>query len=127
MTGDEIAKLAWQPTASLPAKLSLSEQLLYQAIKYIAWHYRHGLSKDEARRQKIEVLRAFDRAKYDEQYAQKTAVLWNRIDVAAMEFTGAPSIATAYNFYRAVYNLPAGWRKEPPSGSEKSTAEVAET
>lgn len=120
MTGDEIAKLAWKPTASLPAKLSLSEQFLYQTIKYIAWHYRHGLNKNEAQRQKIEALRAFDRAKYDEQYAQKTAAMWNRIDVAAMEYTKAPSVATANEFYRAVYNLPPGWRKESPSGSEKN-------
>ena len=111
MTGKQIAELAWKGT-EMPEGLKLPEQWLYQTMKLLSWHFRKGLTQEEAAKQKAEAMRAFELAMYHHDYGEKTFGLWNRISVAAGEYALNPSLETADVFFRTVYGLPEDWRKD---------------
>lgn len=112
MTGKEIMQLAWEGKPQ-PENLNQPEQLLYQTIKLISWHFKQGLPQECATAEKAEALRAYEHDKYMYEYAQRMFGFWNRLSVYFGAYALNPCEETADEFVRAVYGLPENWRKNP--------------
>ena len=111
MSGKEIAELAWKG-GELPDWMTAPEQLLYQTVRQIAWHYRQGLPAEQATREKNFALSEFERNAGSYKYYLQTCELWLRISLTAVEYTKNPSLKAAEEFFCAVHRLPADFRKD---------------
>ena len=111
MSGKEIAELAWKG-GEMPDWMTAPEQLLYQTVRQIAWHYRQGLPAEQATREKNFALREFERNAGAYKHYLQSCELWMRISLPAVEYTMNPSLKAAEEFFRAVYRFPADFRKD---------------
>ena len=103
MTPDELEDLAIQ-RAPMPELRSQADVLLFQAFRNLyEFAGRVGMSPEQGKREKAEILNAYHINKTLEDMQEATNKMWARIERAAAEYAKNPSVETADLFYKAVF------------------------
>lgn len=102
---DELEDLAFRG-APAPDLDSLAQINLFQAFRGL---YRFaasaGLTKEQGRREKQQILDAYRVNLFLEQLHESTADLWARIEKAATAYRKEPSIQAADDLIEAIYQV----------------------
>lgn len=100
---DELEDLAFRG-APVPDLNSLAQINLFQAFRNL---YRFaassGLTQEQGRKEKQEILDAYRVSLFWEQLYENTGDLWARIEKAATAYQKTPSIQTADDLIEAIY------------------------
>lgn len=103
MTPEELEDLAYRG-APMPDLRSQAAVLLFQAFRNLYdFARRVGMSPEQGRREKAEILNAYQINKTLEDMQEATNNMWARIERAAAEYAKNPSVETADLFYKAVF------------------------
>lgn len=125
MSGQEVAELAWKG-GEMPEWMAAPEQLLFQTVKQIAWHYRQGMPAEQASREKNLAIREYEKNRTLMDNYIRSNELWLRIALPSMEYATEPSLKAAEKFYRAVYRFPENWRRDQDSFTRALEREAKE-
>lgn len=97
----------------MPSGLCLAEQKTFLALRLLYAEYHKGnIAREQAALEKRKVIRQMEHELAVDKLNQKTAQLWNRIEIPAMTYAHDSTLENADKFYAAVYGLPENWRKK---------------
>lgn len=103
MTPEELEDLAYSG-APMPDLKSQADVLLYQSFRNLYdFAKRVGMSPEQGKREKSQILEAHRINKFLEDLQEDTNQMWIRIEAASVEYRKAPSIENADKLMRAIY------------------------
>lgn len=103
MTPEELEDLAVQG-GPMPDLRSQAQVLLYQSFRDLYdFARRSGMSKEQGKREKAQILEAYRINKFLEDMQEETNQMWKRIEIAASEYRKNPSVAVADKLLYAIY------------------------
>lgn len=118
MTPERIEDLAWR-NAGMPSGLNIAEQMLFQGFRRLyAYAKMTGMSAEQGRWEKGELLREFRMRQFQLKRMEKTDRMWAEIEAAANRFGKERTIENAEAFVKAVYG--AGMKQPPETGKEET-------
>lgn len=105
MTPAELEDLAFRGEP-MPDLRSLAQVLLFQSFRNLYdYAKRTQMAKEQGRREKHEIMRAFQTNKFLEDMQEETNQMWKRIELAAAGYAKAPSVESADKLYEAIYRV----------------------
>lgn len=103
MTPEELEDLAFRKMP-MPDLRSQSQCLLFQAFRHLyAYAEMVKMAPEQGRREKVEILKAYQVNKMLEEMQEQTNEMWKRIELAASEYRRAPSVEKADKLLKAIY------------------------
>ena len=103
MTVEELEDLAYNG-APMPDLDSQAQVLLFQSFRDLYdFARRSGMSKEQGKREKAQILAAYKINKFLEEMQEDTCQMWKRIEIAASEYRKAPSVELADKLLEAIY------------------------
>lgn len=108
MTPEEIEDLAFR-NHGMPDGLNAAEQMLFQSFrKLYAYAKLVGMTPEEGKAEKAELLREFRKLNGKVEYVNAKSRFWIEIEAAGIDYAKNKSMETAENFYYKVYGLAKG-------------------
>lgn len=105
MTIEELEDLAFQGKP-MPDLDSQAQVLLFLSFRNLYdYAKRVGMAPEQGRREKQEILKAYQINKFLEEMQESTNAMWKRIELTAAEYTKSPSVETADRLYEAIYRV----------------------
>lgn len=106
MTKEQLEDLAFQ-RKPLPADLRSQAQILLFLHFRNLYDYaeRTKMPPAQGRREKHEILKAYEINKALEEMQEGTNNMWARIEIAAHNYAKSPSVETADKLYEAIYQV----------------------
>lgn len=103
MTVEELEDLAYNG-APMPDLDSQAQVLLFQSFRDLYdFARRSGMSREQGKREKAQILSAYKINKFLEEMQEDTCQMWKRIEIAASEYRKAPSVELADKLLEAIY------------------------
>lgn len=103
MTPEELEDLAYNGRP-MPDLRSQAQCLLFQAFRNLYdYAKRVRMTPEQGRREKQEILKAYEINKFLEDMQEQTNQMWKRIEIAASEYRKAPSVKNADKLLKAIY------------------------
>lgn len=103
MNPEELEDLAFRGQP-MPDLKSQADTLLYLSFRNLYdFAKRVGMSPEQGKREKLQILEAHRINKFLEELQESTNQMWKGIEVAATEYRKAPSVASADNLLKAIY------------------------
>ena len=103
MTPEELEDLAYQKKP-MPDLRSQAQVLLFLSFRNLYdFAGRVQMSKEQGRREKLEILRAYEVNKFLEDMQEQTNQMWKQIELAASEYRKSPSVKNADKLLQAIY------------------------
>lgn len=103
MTPEQLEDLAYSG-APMPDLQSQADILLYQSFRNLYdFAKRVGMSPDQGKREKSQILEAHRLNKFLEELQESTNQMWIRIEIAAIEYRKAPSVENADKLMKAIF------------------------
>lgn len=88
----------------MPDLRSQAQCVLFQAFRNLySYAKRVNMSPAQGRREKSEILKAYEINRFLEDMQEKDIQRWKRMELAAAEYAKNPCVETADKFYEAVY------------------------
>ena len=110
MTKEELEDLAFQGLP-MPDLRSQAECLLFLSFRNLYdFAKRVGMSQEQGRREKLQILKAFEINKFLEDMQEDTNKMWKEIEMASIAYQKNPSIEAADRLLKAIYRTE---RKKP--------------
>ena len=105
MNVDELEDLAYNG-APMPDLKSQAQVLLFQSFRDLYdFARRSGMKPEQGKREKAQILSAYQVNKFLEELQESTNDMWSRIDAAACAYRKSPSIENADELMRALYSV----------------------
>lgn len=105
MSVEELEDLAFNGTP-MPDLRSQAQVLLFQSFRDLYdFARRSGMSKEQGKREKAQILAAYKINKFLEDLQEETNQMWQRIEIAASEYRKAPSVELADKLLEAIYTV----------------------
>lgn len=105
MTVEELEDLAYNG-APMPDLRSQAQVLLFQSFRDLYdFARRSGMSKEQGKREKAQILAAYKINKFLEELQESTNEMWKNIEIAASEYRKAPSVELADKLLEAIYGV----------------------
>lgn len=106
MTPEELEDLAFRKQP-MPELRSQAQVLLFQAFRNLYdYASRVQMPAEQGRREKKEILKAYEINKFLEDLQETTSQMWSRIEIASANYAKSPSIENADALYKAIYRTP---------------------
>lgn len=103
MTPEELEDLAYRGKP-MPDLRSQAQCLLFQAFRNLYDYARRvQMPPEQGRREKQEILKAYEINKFLEDMQEQTNQMWKRIEIAASEYRKSPSVENADKLLKAIY------------------------
>lgn len=103
MTVEELEDLAYNG-APMPDLRSQAQVLLFQSFRDLYdFARRSGMSNEQGKREKAQILSAYKINKFLEEMQEDTCQMWKRIEIAASEYRKTPSVELADKLLEAIY------------------------
>lgn len=103
MSPDELEDLAISG-GPMPELRSQAQLLLYLSFRDLYdFARRSGMSPEQGKREKAQILGAYKINKFLEELQESTSEMWKRIEAAACEYRKAPSVELADKLLEAIY------------------------
>lgn len=103
MTPEELEDLAYRGEP-MPDLRSQAQCLLFQAFRNLYDYARRvQMPPEQGRREKQEILKAYEINKFLEDMQEQTNQMWKRIEIAASEYRKSPSVENADKLLKAIY------------------------
>ena len=103
MTPEELEDLAYNGRP-MPDLRSQAQCLLFQAFRNLYdYAKRVHMTPEQGRREKQEILKAYEINKFLEDMQEQTNQMWKRIEIAASEYRKDPSVKNADKLLKAIY------------------------
>ena len=103
MKVEELEDLAFRGDP-MPELNSLAQTLLFQSFRDLYdFARRSGMSPEQGKREKAQILAAYKINKFLEDLQEETNQMWKRIEIAASEYRKAPSVELADQLIEAMY------------------------
>lgn len=110
MSVEELEDLAFNG-APMPDLRSQAQVLLFQSFRDLYdFARRSGMSPEQGKREKAQILEAYKINKFLEDLQEETNQMWKRIETATAEYNKNPSVETADKLIKAIYRVE---RKQP--------------
>ncbi len=104
MNPDVLEDLAYQGKPLPDDMKSQAQILLYLSFRNLYdFAKRVQMSPEQGRREKAEILKAYEVNRFLEELQEDTCQMWKRIELAAAHYAKEPSLETADELYRALY------------------------
>lgn len=105
MSVEELEDLAYNG-AAMPDLKSQSQVLLFQSFRDLYdFARRSGMSPEQGKREKAQILSAYKINKFLEDLQEETNQMWKNIDIAASNYRKSPSIELADKLLEAIYEV----------------------
>lgn len=105
MTVEELEDLAYNGVP-MPDLRSQAQVLLFQSFRDLYdFARRSGMSKEQGKREKAQILSAYKINKFLEELQESTNEMWKNIEIAASEYRKAPSVELADKLLEAIYGV----------------------
>lgn len=102
---EELEDLAYQ-REPMPDLKSQAQVLLFQSFRNLYQYATMvGMSKEQGRTEKAQILEAYRINKFLEDMQENTNRMWKRIELAASEYHKSPSIEAADKLLEAIYGV----------------------
>lgn len=113
MTPEELEDLAYRGSP-MPDLTSQAEVLLFQSFRNLYdFAKRKGMSPEQGKREKSQIMAAYEVNKFLEEMQESTNRMWKRIEIAASEYRKAPSIEKADVLMKAIFRTERKKKHEP--------------
>lgn len=90
----------------MPELRSQAQCVLFQAFRNLySYAKRVNMSPAQGRREKSEILKAYEINRFLEDMQEKDIQMRKRVELAAAEYAKNPSVETADKFYEAFYRV----------------------
>ena len=90
----------------MPDLRSQAQCVLFQAFRNLySYAKRVNMSPAQGRREKSEILKAYEINRFLEDMQEKDIQRWKRIELASAEYAKNPSVETADKLYEALYRV----------------------
>ena len=90
----------------MPDLRSQAQCVLFQALRNLYdYAKRVQMSPEQGRREKVEILKAYEITRFIEEMQEETNHMWKRIEIAAAGYAKAPSVEAADKLYEAIYKV----------------------
>ena len=90
----------------MPDLRSQAQCVLFQAFRNLYdYAKRVQMSPEQGRREKAEIMEAYQINRFLEEMQEGTNNMWKRIVIASSEYAKAPSVETADKLYEAIYRV----------------------
>lgn len=104
-TIEELEDLAYN-RKPMPDLRSQAKCLLFQSFRNLYDYARRvQMSPEQGRREKQEIIKAYEINKMLEDMQEDTNQMWKRIELAAASYAKDPSIENADRLYKAIYRV----------------------
>lgn len=105
MTPEELEDLAYQGKP-MPDLRSQAQVLLFQSFRTLYDYARRvGMPPEQGRREKQQILKAYEINKFLEDMQEETNQMWKQIETASAEYAKCPSVENADKLYEAIYRV----------------------
>lgn len=105
MTTEELEDLALHG-GPMPDLHSQAQTLLFLSFRDLYdFARRSGMSPEQGKREKAQILAAYKTNKFLEDLQEDTCQMWKRIEIAASEYRKAPSVELADKLLEAIYTV----------------------
>ena len=105
MSVEELEDLAIRG-GPMPDLRSQAQVLLFQSFRDLYdFARRSGMSKEQGKREKAQILAAYKVNKFLEELQESTNEMWKAIEIAASEYRKAPSVELADKLLEAIYTV----------------------
>ena len=105
MSVEELEDLAYN-SAPMPDLRSQAQVLLFQSFRDLYdFARRSGMSREQGKREKAQILAAYKINKFLEELQESTNDMWKKIEIAASEYRKAPSVELADKLLEAIYTV----------------------
>ena len=105
MSIEELEDLAFKG-GPMPDLRSQAQVLLFQSFRDLYdFARRSGMSKEQGKREKAQILAAYKINKSLEDLQEETNLMWKNIEIAASEYRKAPSVELADKLLEAIYGV----------------------
>ena len=105
MKVEELEDLAFKG-GPMPELHSQAQVLLFQSFRDLYdFARRSGMSKEQGKRDKAQILGAYKINKFLEELQESTNEMWKNIEIAASEYRKAPSVEKADKLLEAIYGV----------------------
>ena len=105
MSVEELEDLAFRG-GPMPELNSLAQALLFQSFRDLYdFARRSGMSPEQGKREKAQILAAYKTNKFLEDLQEDTCQMWKRIEIAASEYRKSPSVELADKLLEAIYTV----------------------
>ena len=103
MTPEELEDLAFKG-GPMPDLTSQAQVLLFQSFRDLYdFARRSGMSPEQGKREKQQILAAYHINKFLEELQERTNEMWKRIEIAVCNYRKAPSVELADLLIEAIY------------------------
>lgn len=103
MSPEELEDLAFRGKP-MPDMKSQADTLLYLSFRNLYdFAKRVGMSPEQGKREKLQILEAHRINKFLEELQESTNQMWKEIEITAIEYRKAPSVETADKLLKAIY------------------------
>ena len=105
MSVEELEDLAFRG-GPMPDLRSQAQVLLFQSFRDLYdFARRSGMSPEQGKREKAQILEAYRINKFLEELQESTHQMWRRIEQAVAEYNKAPSVENADKLIQAIYRV----------------------
>lgn len=105
MSVEELEDLAFRG-GPMPDLRSQAQVLLFQSFRDLYdFARRSGMSPEQGKREKAQILEAYRINKFLEELQESTQQMWSRIELAVAEYNKAPSVENADKLIQAIYRV----------------------
>lgn len=103
MSVEELEDLAFNG-APMPDLRSQAQVLLFQSFRDLYdFARRSGMSKEQGKREKAQIMAAYKINKFLEELQEGTNQMWQRIEIAASNYRKYPTIENADELLKAIF------------------------
>lgn len=105
MTPEELEDLAFRGMP-MPDLTSQAKVLLFQSFRNLYdFAKRNGMSPEQGKREKSQIMAAYEVNMFLEEMQESTNKMWKRIEIAASDYRKAPSVELADKLIEAIYTV----------------------
>lgn len=105
MSTEALEDLAFKG-APMPDLRSQAQVLLFQSFRNLYdFARRSGMSPEQGKREKAQILDAYKINKFLEEMQESTNAMWKNIEIAASNYRKAPSVELADKLLEAIYSV----------------------
>ena len=103
MDVDQLEDIAYNG-GQMPDLRSQAQCVLFQAFRNLYdYAKRVQMPPEQGRREKHEIMKAYEINRFLEEMQEQTNQMWKRIEIAAANYAKAPSVENADKLYEAIY------------------------
>lgn len=105
-TLDQLEDMAYRNVPMPEDIRSQAELLAFLSFRNLyCFAFREGMSQEQGKREKSQIVKAYEIYKALEELQESTSDMWKRIDIAACEYRKAPSVEKADRLMEAIYQV----------------------